>query len=520
MRKVLLIDPGQSFAEGGSRHALRQTPHIGLSYLASCVRDIADVRVLDMPLIGATEVDLVKALDGFGEGDIAGVTAATFNMREALDAAHIVKSVNSDILVMFGGPHVNAFPTDALTRSADVDVAVVGEGEVLMRHAVKNYGNRDFTFDLPGMVFRKEGKITYRPLTAEWSIGNLDDLPFPDWDFLGLNRYWKRYSFHFDAMMQLAPLSTNRGCPYTCTFCDPNNLTAKLRVRSPQNTVDEIARAVERNGVRYFYLTDSVMSIPKPRFREFCRLMKESGLAQEVALLGQANVNAIDEEMITGFKEAGGEYIFFGLESGNEEVLAKNGKRITREKVMRCTGHAHDIGLSPRGSFILGLPFETEKSAMDTIEFATETLKLHSANFFILDFYPGTAAMRLLQSGGGGFVMPAGGIDWASYVPSRNRAKVGVNDLTPERLSELHTYAKSKPLPYHDKDLALREAATEFLYLVETGRHTGEGRVQAYGRLQQMATKASDKGRALCRERLDRARALMTGAAAPTMVAA
>lgn len=507
LRRVLLVDPGQSFAEGGSRHATRQTPHIGLACLASVAQAIADVRVLDMPLMGANDDDLRRAVADFEAGDIVGITTATFNLPEALDAARVVKEINPAIVTLVGGPHVNAFPTDVPKRSVHVDAAVVGEGERILEHIIFNHGKPGFDWDIPGVVTCRDGVIRYQPPTSEWHYENLDDLPLPDWTFLGLDRYWKRYSSRFDRMEQLAPLSTIRGCPYRCSFCDPNNLTEKLRYRSARHTVDEIAHSLKTWGLRHYYITDSVMSVPKPRFRQFCEEMRDSGLAAEVSLIGQANINAIDEDMITLFRDAGGEYIFFGLESGNEEVLRLNGKPVKRERVIRMTNHAHDLGLTPRGSFILGLPFDTERTVMDTIEFATETLKLHSANFFVLDFYPGTAALRYLVAGEAGFVMPEGGIDWDNYVPSRNRAKVKVGDLEPERLDQLLALAKSRPLPYHDAALALRQEVTEFLYYAEAGRWDDAGRAAALDSLMSKADRAGASAQGAVADRLARAAA-------------
>ncbi|MBI3447146.1 MAG: cobalamin B12-binding domain-containing protein, partial [Magnetospirillum sp.] len=212
LRRVLLVDPGQSFAEGGSRHATRQTPHIGLACLASVARRIADVQVLDMPLMGANDEDLRLAVQDFQAGDIVGITTATFNLPEALDAARVVKEVNPAIVTLVGGPHVNAFPADVPQRSGHVDAAVVGEGERILEHVILNHGKPGFDWDIPGVATWGGDAIRYRPPSVEWVYDNLDDLPLPDWEFLGLGRYWKRYSSRFDRMEQLAPLSTIRGC--------------------------------------------------------------------------------------------------------------------------------------------------------------------------------------------------------------------------------------------------------------------------------------------------------------------
>jgi|GEM_PF-1950013 len=502
-RKVLLIDPGQKFAENGSRHSVRQTPHIGLCYLATTLREFADVKVLDMPLLRLGDDDLLEEYKKLDSGDIVGITTATFNVVEAVRAAEMAKSHNPELLVVMGGPHVNAFPTDVLERTEHVDAAVSGEGEVVFSEIVRNYDQPDFTWDIPGVAWRDGETIAYWPLTKEWTIQDLDDIPLPDWDFLDLNKYSMRYSSQFDSMEQVAPLSTNRGCPYQCSFCDGANLTGKLKFRSAQNVIDEIQNGLEKHGVRHYYITDSVMCIPKWRFLEFCDLMVSTGLNKEVSMIGQAQINSIDEEILVKYRKAGGEYIFFGLESGNEEVLKQNGKRISKDKVRAIVDCAHESGLHPRGSFIFGLPYDTRSSVEETIEFSHE-LKLHSANFFILDFYPGTRAKDYLLKGEGGLTMLDGGIDWSVYTPSRDRAEVQVNDLTPDLLRDYLAQAKAMPMKYEDQDLTFRQKVTEFIYFVENGFMDISESGEWYNAIEEMKPLVPAATLAACAPRLER----------------
>ena len=492
MKKILLLDPGTSFSQGGTRNAVRQAPHIGLISIAMAIKDLCEVRLLDMPLQGKNESDLRKDIRE-NHYDIVGITAATFNMQEACEAAAIVKSINPEILTVMGGPHPNADYRSVFEKTPNVDAAIVGEGEHLMRTLVETHGTPQFTLDLPGIAFKnKEGEIEFQHITPEYLVPDLDDLPFPDWDFLRIKDYWKRFSYKYDRMEQLVPISTIRGCPFVCSFCDPNNLTKKLRYRSPENVVQEIENSIENFNVRYFYITDSVMTLPKERFRSLCKLIASSGLAERCAFIGQSNINSIDEKMLDLYKEAGGEYIFFGIESGNENVLRLNGKYLKQERISRIVDHAHELGLHPRGSFILGLPYDTEQSILETIEFAW-SLKLHSANFFNLDFYPGTSSIELLKEEKAGFKLPPNGIDWKAYVPSRNRAEVTLNGMSPERQQELREYAMSGKTQCENKELDFRQQVNELNYYAENGLLNREMIKKRYKNILDLKTHVSDK---------------------------
>jgi radical SAM superfamily enzyme YgiQ (UPF0313 family) len=87
-----------------------------------------------------------------------------------------------------GGPHVNAFSTDVIERSEHVDAVLIGESELVLLNIVLNLDNPGFSWDLPGVTHRATGHIAYAPVTPEF-VPNLDELPFMDWEFLGLKNY-------------------------------------------------------------------------------------------------------------------------------------------------------------------------------------------------------------------------------------------------------------------------------------------------------------------------------------------
>ncbi len=129
---------------------------------------------------------------------------------------------------------------------------------------------------------------------------------------------------------------------------------------------------------------------------------------------------------------------------------------------------------------------------------------MHSANFFILDFYPGTRAKDYLLNGEGGLTMLDGGIDWSVYTPSRDKAAVRVNDLTPDLLRDYLAQAKSLPMPYEDKDLTFRQKLTEFIYFVENGFMAVSESGDWYDSIESMKTHVSAETLTACAPRLER----------------
>jgi anaerobic magnesium-protoporphyrin IX monomethyl ester cyclase len=90
-------------------------------------------------------------------------------------------------------------------------------------------------------------------------------------------------------------------------------------------------------------------------------------------------------------KKAGCYRVSFGFESGNDEILkafGKGGKASIKQGKL-ATALARKAGLEVNGFFMLGLTTDTEKSMMDTINFARE-LPLDMMKFGRTVAFPGT----------------------------------------------------------------------------------------------------------------------------------
>jgi radical SAM superfamily enzyme YgiQ (UPF0313 family) len=81
--------------------------------------------------------------------------------------------------------------------------------------------------------------------------------------------------------------------------------------------------------------------------------------------------------------------ISWGIESGDETMLRRMHKGITRERVVQAVRWSHDAGIMNWGYFIIGLPGETEESIRQTIDFS-KSLPIDLALFHIAAPHPGT----------------------------------------------------------------------------------------------------------------------------------
>ena len=126
-------------------------------------------------------------------------------------------------------------------------------------------------------------------------------------------------------------------------------------------------------------------------------------------------VDTASKEILKEVASAGCWSVFYGLESGNQDLLDFITKGITLEQTKETIKWTHKLGMESRGSFMLALPGETPKKAMKTINFAIE-IDLDYAQFF--PTYPeyGTKLYELARKKGK-IIKGYHGRTKAAYIP-------------------------------------------------------------------------------------------------------
>ena len=137
----------------------------------------------------------------------------------------------------------------------------------------------------------------------------MDTLPMPAWHLFDLKKY-KEYPFR-DKMINSNPheflLQTTRGCPYLCKFCS-RNFGNKVRQKSPNIVVEEIAVLINLFNAQYLLFADETFTINKEYTKKLCTLIIERGLNKKISWSCATRVDKLDKEVLMLMKNAGFEF--------------------------------------------------------------------------------------------------------------------------------------------------------------------------------------------------------------------
>jgi radical SAM superfamily enzyme YgiQ (UPF0313 family) len=401
-KKVLLIAPQANrkvYNKGGINVGTPLNPGIALAQIAAILLQQGHiVRILDLDFCVNIKDRLTESILDFSP-DIVGITTTTPTYTDVKTIVHHIKSMDAGIIVVLGGPHVSALPEASLTDS-HADVVAVGEGDYTIIDLIE----KKHKADVPGIVYRDGDGIKStqaRPLLAD-----LDRLPFPAWHLYDLKRY--KGTKVIQKKWPAGSIETSRGCPFNCVFCNKLIFKHKFRPKSPVRVVDEIEDMIAA-GFREVHIEDDGFSNDLDRSKAICRNILARDFRIPWTLKNGIRVDRVDLELLHLMKTAGCYQVAYGIESGNQSVLDRIGKKIDLDMVRKAVAMAKKVGLETYGFFMLGLPGETKETLNDTIDFALE-LEMDIVKFSIFMPLPGTPAFEKWANQGLIRTM-----DWSQY---------------------------------------------------------------------------------------------------------
>lgn len=355
-------------------------------------------------------------------------------LRQAIPISKKIRVLFPDVKIIWGGYFPSNQPR-AVLESGYVDLIVNGPGDKTFPALLTAFENGQ-PFDLiPNLIFRHEGEIVKTRKDELYDQDSLAPLPYETLDqFYPIGKYLgktylgtKTIAYH-----------SSVGCPFKCSFCAVVPIyNGRWKARSAKKVYDDIVYLKKNFGGNAIEFHDNNFFVSEKRTAEFSELIR----GENMVWWGEGRIDTIDkysDETLALMRESGCKMIFFGAETGNDEILKKMDKGGTQSaaQIKAFAARMRKFDIIPEYSFVLGTPAETPEQVMKQIDqdiaFIREIKTINPDTEIIIYVYSpvpteGTDMYEKVLASG--FRFPATLDEWIS--PEWSEFDLRKNPLTP-----------------------------------------------------------------------------------------
>lgn len=318
--------------------------------------------------------------------DVVFFSAYVWNIRLSLEIARVVKRQNPDCLIVFGGPQVPDRAGDFLPHFEFIDLLCHGEGEQAATQILERVHTREWQ-DVPSVSFlRREGTLVTTPKVQRLKDPSLIPSPYLTNVFEPLMRAHPEEKW-------IVLWETNRGCPFSCTFCDWGSaIQAKVTAFDIQRLLAEVDWFAERH-IEFVFCADANFGI-LPRDLEIAQYVADkkqaSGYPHALSVQNTKNATERAYKVQKILSDAGlSKGVAVALQSMDPDTL-KSIKRenISVESYQELQRRFTRDSVETYTDLILGLPGETYDSFLNAVSAIIENGQHNRIQFNNLSILP------------------------------------------------------------------------------------------------------------------------------------
>jgi len=269
MAKILFCHP--MFLSKSPEEELAGSPYfpLGLLYLAGYVRQRGHEVAMFDATFAEDESAFAAALQK-EKPDMVGISALLPTRAMALTLAQMAH--DAGIFVVMGGPDPTKIP-EFYAQQSLVGIGAHQEGEQTITILLNLFdaGALSAAHEEMGVAFVENGRLTINPPRPP--IADLDTLPMPARDLIDVDRYlnvWQEMNGYTSLT-----ISTTRGCPYGCEWCEDAVHGAQFRQRSPESVAAEMKLLKETYNIDRLRVVDDVDGIERDWLDEWAETAEE-----------------------------------------------------------------------------------------------------------------------------------------------------------------------------------------------------------------------------------------------------
>lgn len=246
-KKISLVQP--NFQQGPKEFNAHYLPY-SVGVLWSYVQTSEKVKAnYELDKLVWLRDNIQKTLDDIKDNDVVAFSAYVWNKNYNYNLAKQLKEKNPNCVIIFGGPELPISDKKIFEKFPFIDIVVKGEGEISFKLILEGLVDNSDLTEVPGLLLNRDELID----TGESErINDLSIIPSPY-----LTGVFDKLIAETKGIEWNATLETNRGCPYSCTFCDWGSLTYnKVKKFDIQRVFDEL-EWIGKNKCGFVSITDA-----------------------------------------------------------------------------------------------------------------------------------------------------------------------------------------------------------------------------------------------------------------------
>ncbi|MGG7178647.1 B12-binding domain-containing radical SAM protein [Clostridium paraputrificum] len=201
--------------------------NLAVRYLKAFTKDMPYEGVIREFSINDREEHVLKEIIE-EKPDVVAISTYIWNVEMVSRLANLIKMVDSNIEILYGGPEVS-YDSRVFLKENVGEYVIEGEGEKTYREFVEyKLGLRDIE-DIRGLHYKKDGEVLSNPSRP---LMTMDELVFP-------------YEKDEDLSNKIVYYEGSRGCPFNCKYC-LSSTTHGVRFHNIERVLDELQFFIDK----------------------------------------------------------------------------------------------------------------------------------------------------------------------------------------------------------------------------------------------------------------------------------
>ncbi len=387
---------------------------------------------------GNCENDPYKKIQSWmktGEFKYVGMTTMPGpQLKQAIPIARRIREDYPGTIMIWGG-YFASNQNRVVLNSGLVDFVINGPGDHAFPALIDALEN-DKPYELiKSLIYKRGDKIIKSPKEDLFEQTTLPPLPYSKLDrFYPMQKYLGRTYLGNRTLAY----HSSMGCPFTCSFCAVVPIfEARWKARTALQVYEDVKYIKEKWGADAIEFHDNNFFVSEKRVIEFSNMIKNDN----IVWWGEGRIDTINkykDETLALMRESGCKMIFFGAETGNDEILKQmdKGGTQTGAQIRSFAARMAKFDIIPEYSFVLGLPAESPGKVMEYIDqdiaFIKEIKEINPKTEVVIYIYSpvpteGSELYKTIQAAG--FKFPEHLEDWIG--PQWESFDLRKNPLTP-----------------------------------------------------------------------------------------